>query len=291
MELGSNTYGKAAIRVVRVHRRPDGDGVRDLTVDIGLDGDFGAAYTDGDNASVVATDTMKNTAYVVARDHLDGPVEEYAAAVGSELLRFPQVERAVVSVREHRWIRLSGASGPSPDAFARAGDLIRTTRVTSGRTATSVRSGVEDLVVLKTTRSAFEGFPRQGYTTLAETADRILATRIAASWSYGAATSAPVDGRAGLDFEATFEVALAALLQAFADHESRSVQHSIWVLAGAILEAVPAIDEVTMSLPNLHHWLVDLSPFGLANEREVYLATTEPHGRIEATVRRGSAEP
>ena len=291
MELGSNAYGKAGIRVVRVHRLPDGDHLRDLTVDIGLDGDFAAAYTAGDNRSVVATDTMKNTAYVVARDNLGGAIERYAAVLGAAFLRSSQVERAIVSVREHRWARLDGAAGPSRDAFARTGDLTRTARVTVDRSASTVESGLEDLTVLKTTKSAFEGFPRDGFTTLAETADRILATRIAASWSYGALAGTPPDRSTGVDFDAAFEHALDALLRVFADHESRSVQHTIWVLAGAILEAVPAIEEVTMSLPNLHHWLVDLSPFGLTNEREVYLATTEPYGRIEATVRRGAPEP
>ena len=141
-----------------------------------------------------------------------------------------------------------------------------------------MEAGVEDLIVMKTRRSAFSGFPRDRYTTLPETDDRLMATKVTAIWRYGSPD---------LDFDAAFVAVRATLLEVFADHDSPSVQTSIWIMARAILERHDEVEEVRMVLPNLHHWLVDLSPFGLENDREIYTPTTEPHGLIEATVRRG----
>jgi len=277
IELAANRYGKAAIRVVRVHRAPDGDRVRDLTVAVALEGDFEAAHTDGDNANVVPTDTMKNTAYAYALDHLDGSIEEYGRALAEHFLEFGQVDRATISIRDHAWRAIETATGPSPDAFVRGGEGTRLATVAAVRGGTTVESGVEDLVVMKTTRSAFTGFPRDEYTTLPDADDRLMATRVTAIWRYGAPD---------LDFDAVHGAVRRTLLEVFADHDSPSVQASIWIIAGAILERHDEVEEVRMVLPNLHHWLVDLSHVGLVNDRAVYVATTEPHGLIEATVRR-----
>jgi urate oxidase len=278
IELGANRYGKAAIRLVRVARGADGDRVRDLTVAIALEGDLEAAHTDGDNSQVIATDTMKNTAYAFAVDHLDGPIEDYGRALAEHFLEAPQIDVATVNVRAHQWSAIDVAGTPAPDAFVRGGEGTRLATITATRGVTTVEAGVEDLVVMKTTRSAFSGFPRDRYTTLPDTDDRLMATRITAIWRYGSS---------GLDFDAEFGAVRATLLEVFADHDSPSVQTSIWIMARAILERHEEIEEIRMVLPNLHHWLVDLAPFGLVNDREVYTPTTEPHGLIEATVRRG----
>lgn len=277
IELGRNRYGKAAIHVVRVARDPDGHRVRDVTVAIALEGDFDAAHTDGDNALVVATDTMKNTAFAFARDHLDRSIDEYARALAEHFLEFEQVDRATVNVRGHDWRAIEVAGRPSRDAFVRSGEGTRIATVAASRGETTVEAGVEDIVAMKTTRSAFKGFPRDQYTTLKEADDRLMATKITAIWRYGSPD---------LDFDGTFAAVRTTLLEVFADHDSPSVQTSIWIMARAILERHEAIEEVRMVLPNLHHWLADLAPFGLANDGEVYISTTEPHGLIEATVRR-----
>jgi urate oxidase len=277
IELAANRYGKAAIRVVRVLREPDGDRVRDLTVAIALEGEFEAAHTDGDNANVVATDTMKNTAYAFALDHLGGSIETYGRALAEHFLEFVQVDRATVNIRGHHWRAIDTAAGPSPNAFVKGGEGTRLATVSAARGATTVESGVEDLVVMKTTRSAFSGFPRDEFTTLPETDDRLMATKVTAVWRYGSPD---------LDFDAVHAAVRGTLLEVFADHDSASVQASIWIIAGAMLERHEEVEEVRMVLPNLHHWTVDLSPFGLQNDRAVYVATTEPHGLIEATVRR-----
>jgi urate oxidase len=278
MELTSNRYGKAAIRLVKVARGPDGDRLRDLTVAIALEGDFAAAHTDGDNSMVIATDTMKNTAYGFARTHLDGPLEDYGRALAEYFLEKPQVDVATVNIKGHHWRHIDVAGRPAPDAFVRGGEGTRVATITASRVATTVEAGVEDLVVLKTTRSAFTGFPRDRFTTLPEADDRLMATRVTAIWRYGSP---------GLDYDDVFEAVRTTLLEVFADHDSPSVQTSIWIMATAILDRHAEVDEVRMVLPNLHHWLVDLTPFGLDNDREIYTPTTEPHGLIEATVRRG----
>jgi urate oxidase len=277
IELAANRYGKAAIRLVRVARAEDGDRVRDLTIAIALEGDFEGAHTDGDNTSVIATDTMKNTAYAFAKDHLDGAIEDYGRALAEHFLAEPQVDSATVNIRAHQWGAIDVAGQPT-SAFVRGGEGTRVATVAAARGGTTVEAGVEDLIVMKTRRSAFSGFPRDRYTTLPETDDRLMATKLTAIWGYGSPD---------IDADATFAAVRSTLLEVFADHDSPSVQASIWIMGRAILERHDEVEVVRMVLPNLHHWLVDLSPFGLENDREIYTPTTEPHGLIEATVRRG----
>jgi urate oxidase len=278
IELGANRYGKAAIRLVRVVRGDGPHRLRDLTIAIALEGDFTAAHVDGDNALVVATDTMKNTAYAFAKQHLDGSLETYGRALADHFLGYGQVERASVSIREHGWSPVPTPRGPAPDAFMRAGSGTRVATVVAGLGGTTIEAGIEDLVVMKTASSAFSGFPRDQYTTLPDSEDRIMATKVTAIWRYGSPDLASDELHAAVE---------ATLLDVFAEHHSPSVQTSIWLMARAILERHDEVDEVRMALPNLHHWRVDLSPFGLENDNEIFVATTEPHGLIEATVRRG----
>ena len=278
IELGANRYGKAAIRLVRLFRDAEQHRIRDLTVAIALEGDFAAAHTDGDNALVVATDTMKNTAYAFAKDHLGGSIEAYGRALAEHFLDFPQVERATISIREHGWQPIPAAGGPARDAFVRAGSGTRVAMVSLDLGGAAVEAGVEDLVVMKTAKSGFSGFPRDRYTTLREVDDRIMATKVTAIWGYGRADQAT---------DEAFAAIRATLLEVFAEHDSPSVQTSVWLMGRAILERHEEVDEVRMALPNLHHWPADLAPFGMTNDNEVFVSTTEPHGLIEATVRRG----
>ena len=286
-ELGENRYGKSRIRLVTVRRRGGTHDLRDLTVDATLEGDFVAAHVAGDNARVIATDTMKNTAYALAKDHLAGAPEVFGLALARHFAEAPQVSRASVTLREHGWARIETPAGAAPDAFVRTGPATRLATVSvAGRgaaAATSIEAGLEDLTVMKTTKSGFVGFERDAYTTLAEAEDRIMATRVTATWGYGRAAV-----RKGFDFDAAHARALERLLATFAEHVSPSVQTSVWIMASAMLDADPAIEWVRMVLPNLHHWTVDLGPFGLENRGEVFVATTEPQGLIEATVRRKS---
>jgi urate oxidase len=281
-ELGANRYGKSRIRLVTVRRDPDRHVLRDLTVDVALEGDFTAAHVDGDQANVIATDTMKNTVYSFARDRLSGPAEAFGLALARHFAAYPQVDRATVTLREHGWARIPLADGPAPDAFTRTGEFTRVAVVAATKSGAQVEAGIEDLTVMKTSKSAFRGFARDEFTTLPDADDRIMATKVTALWGYGETAAEP-----GFDFDGAFERARGTLLTVLAEHFSPAVQTSIWIMATAMLEAEPTIDWVRMVLPNLHHWLVNLEPFGLDNPGVVFVATTEPHGLIDATVRRG----
>ena len=275
IELGANAYGKSAIRLVKVVRGETPHRVRDLTVAIALAGDFDASYRDGDNSSVIATDTMKNTVYALAGEHLTGAIESFGIVLGRHFLEESQVDVARVTIEDHAWRPI----GDAPDAFTRDGSVTRTTLVTQTRDGVFVESGLSGLTVMKTSRSAFEGFPRDPFTTLAETTDRIMATKVTASWRYRSPE---------VDFDASWEAIRSTFLEVFANHDSASVQASIWIVGKAVLERHAEIAEISMSMPNLHHWTVDLSQFGLENDREIYVSTTEPHGLIEATIHRSN---
>ncbi len=282
IELGENRYGKAGIRLVKVIRDGNRHTVRDLTVAVTLEGGFGAAHTAGDNSSVVATDTMKNTVYALARERLTGSIESFATDLARHFLEPAEVDRATVAIDEHRWVRMPTGDGVADAAFLRSGDYTRTCLASATAEGVSVEAGLRELAVMKTARSGFSGFPRDRYTTLPDADDRIMATMVTATWAY--------DGHADhLDHDALFEAVGATLLDTFATHDSPSVQASIWIVGRAILERHPEVAWVRMVLPNLHHWLVDLSPFGLANDREIFVATREPYGLIDATVRRSDA--
>jgi urate oxidase len=273
LKLGRNVYGKSAIRLVKVIRDPDQHVVRDLTVAIALEGDFAASYVDGDNALVIATDTMKNTTYALAAEHLTGPIEAFATVLGGHFLGEPQVDIATVTIEEHRWAPI----GHAPDAFLRDPGSIRTAVVAATRSSLAVDAGIDGLTVMKTAHSGFSGFPRDAFTTLPETDDRILATKITATWRYG---SQP-------DYDKAHAAIVETLLRVFTNHDSRSVQETIWLIGRAIVERHHDVDEITITMPNLHHLLVDLSPFGFPNDRQIFVSTTEPHGLIQATIRRG----
>ena len=283
--LGENRYGKSRIRVVTVRRGPEQHHLRDLTVAVALEGDFDAAHTEGDNAGVIATDTMKNTVYAFARERLTGSPEAFALELARHFAGYDVCSRAIVDIEEHPWHRIPVGAGEAPDAFTRSGDLTRLVHVSLDRSgAVEVEAGLGDLTVMKTTKSAFAGFDRDRYTILPEVDDRLMATKVRATWGYGTAAA-----EAGFDFDAAWDRARRTLQRSLAEHFSPSVQASIWIMATAMMDAEPSIDWVRMVLPNLHHWKVDLTPFGLDNPGEVFVSTTEPHGLIDATVNRRSA--
>jgi urate oxidase len=276
VHLGANRYGKAEVRVLRVGRG-DGPGgadvIRDWNVSTSLSGDLAASHLTGDNAGVLTTDTQKNTVYAFAGRL--GAVEP--EVLGLELAAHftggqPQITRARITVEEFGWARI-GSTGYS---FARSGELTRATRVVHDETAgTSVVSGIENLIVLNTTGSEFWGFPHDEYTTLAETTDRILATQVSAWWRYRDTDA---------EWAEAFGAARQAVLDTFSGTYSYSLQQTLYAIGKRVIECVPAICEVRLALPNKHHYLVDLAPFGLANDREVYYPGDRPYGLIEGTV-------
>jgi urate oxidase len=270
--LGDNSYGKSGIRLVRVVRAGDRHELTDLTVDVALAGDLADTHRTGDNAKVLPTDTQKNTVYAFAREYgVDGP-----EAFGLRLARHfvdsqPAITRSRVTLAAHGWSRLGGHT------FTPAAGGTRTAEVTYDGVRAEVVAGVRDLVLLNTTGSRFAGFVRDRYTTLAEADDRILATRVEATWRHAGSD---------VDWDDSHRRATEALVGAFRATDSDSLQQTLYELGGAVLAACPELTEVRLSLPNLHHFLVDLAPFGLDNPNEVFWAADRPYGLIEGTVRR-----
>jgi urate oxidase len=277
--LAWNRYGKSRVRLVKVRRAADVHELIDLTIDVQLEGRFDAVYTDGDNAACLATDTMKNTVYALARQDPIESLEAFALRLAAHFAAKPGVRLARISAAEHPWERLAAGGAPHPHAFVQAGGEQWTAAVTRDASGDRVVSGLTNLVVLKTTDSAFAGFPRDEYTTLPETGDRILATSITAAWAYHPGTT---------NFAARGRIRN-ALIETFAAHRSHSVQHTLYAMGEAALEASDDVAEITISMPNRHHLLVDLQPFGLDNPNEVFVATDQPYGLIEATIRRETA--
>jgi urate oxidase len=277
MRLGVNQYGKAETHLVRVYRDGDEHSLRDLTVSVALAGDLEAVHVSGDNAAVLPTDTQKNTVYAFAKEAPVGEIEAFALRLGRHFLG-GAIRRARVEIAEAPWARIDG----HPHAFVQAGGERRTCAAIVEPDGEWVLSGLADLVVLKSTGSEFWGFPRDRYTTLAETRDRVLATAVTARWRHAGA---------GSDWGASFAGAREALLRAFADTHSLSLQQTLHAMGSALLETRPEVAEVRLSMPNKHHFVVDLSPFGLENPNEVFHADDRPYGLIEGAVLRDDAPP
>jgi len=219
---------------------------------------------------------MKNTVYAIARQDPIEHVEAFALRLADHFAGKPAVTRARITAVEHRWDRLSAGGRPHPHAFVQPGGEQWTTLVSRDAGGHQVVSGLTNLVVMKTADSAFAGFPRDEFTTLPDTQDRILATSVTAAWTYRPGTT---------DFAARHRVRQ-ALVDAFAAHMSRSIQHTLYAMGEAALAACADVMDITLTLPNRHHLLVDLTPFGLDNPNEIFVATDQPFGLIEATVRR-----
>jgi urate oxidase len=277
-ELSWNRYGKSRVRLVKVRRTPERHAIADLTLDIQLEGAFAPVYVEGDNRPCLATDTMKNTVYALARQEALDQVETFALRLADHFAAKPGVSGVRISVIEQPWTRLAVNGRPHPHAFAQPGGEQWTSVVTRAARRIDVVSGLTNLVLLKTADSAFSGFPRDEYTTLPETEDRILATSMTATWKY----------RPGTTGFAVREDIRSALVETFAGHASKSLQHTLYAMGEAALAACTQITEITLTLPNRHHLLVDLKPFGLDNPNEVFVATDQPFGLIEATIRRGA---
>jgi urate oxidase len=280
--LGPNQYGKAEVRVVAVDRSAPRHTLVDLNVSSSLRGDFTAAHTAGDNSHVLATDTQKNTVFAFAREGVGTP-----EAFGLRLARhfagaYEWIHGARVAVDSYGWERISVGGAEHDHSFRRAGAEVRTAVVTGDGGNAHVLAGLTDLVVLKTTGSEFWGFPRDRYTTLAETRDRILATAVTARWRYTGTD---------LDFDATFAGVRTALLETFASTHSLALQQSLYAMGEAVLERFSDVAEIRLSMPNKHHFLQDLSAYGLDNPDVVYHADDRPYGLIEGTVLRDDVAP
>lgn len=277
-KLASNSYGKSAVRLTKVKRLADRHELVELEVAVELAGDFADSYLTGDNRLVVATDTMRNTVYALAADHPIDAIEDFGLVLAKHLLtNNAHVASATVDLAQTAWKRMAFDGQDHPHAFVGAGDHRRRARVLLTRSATQVSAGIENLLLLKTTDSAFKGFLRDAYTTLPETDDRIFATRLTTQWRYAPGAH---------DWNAAYEAALAAMLRTFAFHKSLAVQQTLYAMGEAVIEAVPAIAAIDLEMPNQHRVPFNLQPLGLPNRNEIFVTTSEPYGLIKASVAR-----
>ena len=277
--LAENRYGKSRIRLVRVKRHSERHDFVEWTLEMLLQGDFESCFTDGDNSKILATDTMKNTVYSLARDSSAACMEEFGKELIDFLLRRnPQVSHAEVTISEKAWEHLVSAGKPHPTAFVQSSGERQTTKLTRAHGGKfSVASGLENLVIMKTAGSGFEGYIKDSLTTLPATADRLFGTALRAIWNYSADDLAFVPLRAKIR---------EMLLAVFAAHESKSVQHTLYAMGEAVLKGVAEVEDIELTMPNMHCLLVDLSRFGQDNPNEIFVPTDEPHGYIEARIRR-----
>ncbi|MFC3995495.1 factor-independent urate hydroxylase [Nocardiopsis sediminis] len=284
IRLGDNQYGKAEVRLVHVARDTAVHRIKDVSVTSQLRGDLEAVHTAGDNSHCLATDTQKNTVYAFAKENGGiGAIEDFALLLARHFVgAHDYIHGARQEIHEYAWERIATSDGPHDHSFVRSGAETRTTVVTKDGDREWVVSGLEGLTVLKSTGSEFHGYPKTAYTTLPETADRILATDVKARWRYIGT---------GADWDASYAAVKALMLEAFATTHSLALQQTLYRMGTAVLEARPEIAEIRFSMPNKHHFLVDLSPFGLDNPNEVFFAADRPYGKIEAAVERDDAPP
>ncbi|MFF7199751.1 factor-independent urate hydroxylase [Streptomyces sp. NPDC008141] len=294
--LGQNQYGKAENRVVKITRDGDTHHIKDLNVSVALSGDMDDVHYSGSNANVLPTDTTKNTVYAFAKEHGIESAEQFGIHLARHFVTSQEpIHRARIRIEEYSWERIATSDANSKfigsdevrHSFARKGQELRTAQITYDGENWEVLSGLKDLTVMNSTNSEFWGYVKDKYTTLKEAYDRILCTDVSSVWRYNWTRD---DDRMP-NWEKSYEQAKKHILQAFAETYSLSLQQTLYQMGSRVINSRSEIDEIRFSLPNNHHFLVDLEPFGLKNDNEVYFAADRPYGLIEATILRDGVEP
>lgn len=276
--LGRNNYGKSEVRLFKVKRDTARHEVWDLHVRVSLEGDFDAAHYAGDNSKLLATDTMRNTVYALAKDHLAGSIEGFGLALVDHFLEAgPTVTGCRVEITRFPWRRIEVHGQPHDHSFVRERGERKATARGDAHGERKVEAGIDDVYVLKTTNSGWEGFYRDRFTTLPDTDDRVLATTVTAKWEYGTVEA---------DFDRLWDGVMEKTLEAFTNHYSPSVQNTLYRMGRAVLEEFPEIERIWYSFPNVHHIVYDLERFGIENNGEILHATQDPYGQIEGWVER-----
>ena len=276
VHLSANAYGKNAINLSKIIRHKDRHEFRHISVNVILEGDFETAHTVGDNSMVLPTDTQKNTVYALSKDHFNSSIESFGVFLADHFMsNNAQLSKTTIELTEHNWARIIHEGKPHPYAFMNGGSDKHYARIVMTRSGTTVFSGIKDLLILKTTDSAFTGYVKDKYTTLKETDDRIFCTSCEALWEYSSTD---------LDFEQLYHDIRKSLLDTFATHHSLSVQHTLYAMGEDMLKKFDGVREISLKMPNKHHIPVNLEPFGMGNESEVFFATEEPYGYITGVV-------
>jgi len=282
ISLAHNNYGKSQIRLLKLRRQPDRHDIKDLTLDIRFEGDFESCYLYGDNTRILPTDTIKNTAYAFAKLYSIEHIEEFGRTLAEHFLTDnPQISKVRVKIAENVWNRVPYGAKPHASTFMAAGGQQRTATITATREGVSIQAGIENLDLMRTAGAGFENYIHDPFTTLPEMEERVLTTTAKVEWTYS---------QNDIPFGAYWHGACEALIQTFIEHESKSAQHTLYAMGNAVLERYEEISEISIAMPAKHCVLVDLSPFGLDNNNEVFVPAEEPYATIEATVRREEGE-
>lgn len=283
--LTDHQYGKAENRVVRFYKDSPRHEIHDLNVTTALRGDFADAYLTGDQTKVLPTDTQKNTAFSYTKEKGIPSIEEYGLELARHFVHDTEpVTGARVEIEEYLWERAIVDGSEHDFTWLRKGQEIRTSAVTVDSSGEFIVSGFKDLTILKSTGSEFHDFLVDGYTTLSETWDRVMATALEVRWRFGPAASA-----GDADFNAIYASAKAIMVKEFATLQSFALQQTMWHMGTAVLDAHPEIVEIKLKAPNKHHFDYDVARFGVEQTSEVYHADDRPYGLIEATIARDDA--
>lgn len=289
--LGPHQYGKAENRIVRIYRDTPRHEIHDVNVSTALRGAFDPAHLVGDQGAVLPTDTQKQTAYSYAKEKGLTSIEPYGLELARHFVADVEpVSGARIEIEEYAWERVLVAGSEHDHTFVRKGQEVRTAAITveqdaSGALAEWVIGGFKDLIILKSTGSEFHGFLKDEYTVLPPTSDRMMATSLVAQWRF----ITPDGGWGAFDWEGTYAGIKQIMIEVFATLHSLALQQTLYEMGRAVLEAYPMLAEIRMSAPNKHHFLYDLSPFGVTNDNEVYNADDRPYGLIQASVLRDDA--
>lgn len=279
INLIQDSYGKSAVRVAKITRGEYGHDFKEIHVNIQLEGDFETVYTEGSNKSVLPTDTMKNTIFALAKEHSLTTVENFGLYLTDYFLTHnAQISAVTIDLAQVRWERMTNGEIVEPYTYIGGGNEQQTATVRRTREGVQVTSGIRGVRILKTTKSGFEGYIVDKFTTLPPTADRILATEMETNWQYNTIEN--------VDFQAVRNEARKLLLETFANHHSYSVQESLYLMGEAVLKNVAEIVEINFKLPNLHYLPVNLKPFGMENNNDVFVASGDAYGYITGTLRR-----
>jgi urate oxidase len=278
IKLGLNAYGKNAVNMSKIIRHKDHHEFRQVSVNISLEGDFETAHTIGDNTKILPTDTQKNTVYALAKDHFTSSIEAFGLILSDHFFsNNSQVLKTKIEIIEYCWNRMNIDGKPHSHSFINGGSEKHTALIIQTDTGVEITSGIRDLLILKATDSAFENYIRDQYTTLKEASDRILSTFCEINWDYVSLQA---------DFAALYNNIRNCLLKTFSAHKSLSVQHTLYAMGEDVLKAFDEVKEITLRMPNKHHILANLEPFGMDNKNEIFIATDEPYGYITGTVTR-----
>ena len=276
--LGENAYGKNAINLTKIIRNPDHHELKQVSINISLQGDFETAHKAGDNTKILPTDTMKNTVYVLAKENFTSSIEDFGIFLARHFKQNnPQVSRVKIDITEHLWSRIMAEGIAHKHSFISNGNEKHTATILLNSNETTVTAGIKDLLILKTTDSAFKDYIRDEYTTLKETDDRILSTQCQVNWEYDSWQ---------LNFTELYNTIRTTVLMTFANHKSLSVQHTLYAMGEKVLQGNDPVKKISFIMPNKHHLLFNLEQFGIENNNEVFIATDEPYGYITGTVTR-----